>query len=75
MMLVGVIISTPEGYHEYTGEYLEYIGDTMSTPWDFGTNEKKLRLNFGTSRSPTFSCWYSVHFALWNKNEVLTEFE
>ena len=47
-MHVGVIMSnrgmfsTPEGYHEYNGGCSVHWRDTMSTPGDFGTTEKKL---------------------------------
>ena len=43
------------GYHEYTGECSLHWRDNMSTPRDFGTNEKKPLSNFEDFCSRTFA--------------------
>ena len=56
-MHMGVIMSTPEGYHEYTG--------------DFGTNEKKPRPNFEDFCSRTFCDHAVVYVGLWNIRQLV----
>ena len=59
------VFNTPGCYHEYTGDTKMHAGgyhvDTMSTPVDFGTNEKRPVSNFQNFCSGTF-CDYAVVF-------------
>ena len=86
-MSVGDIMSTlgdvqyTRDYHEYTGG-VQYTGwipgvhqrDTMSTPGDFGTNEKKPPPNFKDFYSRTFCDYAVVYIGLWNIRQLAKTF-
>ena len=48
------MFSTLEGYHEYTRGCSVHLRDTMSTPGNFDTNEKKPLPNFQVTSHRVF---------------------
>ena len=59
------------GYHEYTGRCSVHQRDTMSTPRDFFTNEKRPLPNFQDFCSSTFCDYAVAYVGLWNITQLL----
>ena len=59
------------GCHDYIGGCSVHWRDTMSTPGNFNTNEKKPRQNFKDFCSCTFCDYAVVYVVFWNIRQLI----